>query len=617
MKIDESKEYGYIQENLLQGWRTYNNYSILSHVRMKDGLALSIAVKELRYGRFLGETLIGRKLKKDYYGETEEVVLPGMHSYSGKYTEAEIRWRGIEFTVESTFENDDVYILISPKKTQKTNAMLVLEASYLWNRDGYVEHAESSLVSHSGIGETHIRASGRESEHDFNIPVMCPYMTRVLDGDIVFYTGEEKSVEEIKELIGRARRELDDSFSKYGDLGEIYKIIQTNISWNTTFDAKNNRVATPTSRIWSIESGGYVMYCWDNYFCSLMAGLESKDVAYANFVEMTKEAAPEGFIPNVSWGNGFKSTDRSQPPIGSFVLLSLYKKYKDEWFLKLLYPYMKKWNDWYFANRKNPNGTFSWGSNKREQIYGTKWEYAGVNDTYGAALESGLDNSPMYDDIPFDKERNVMLLEDVGLTGLLINDSNSLFEIATILGLDEDANIFKSRIEQTSKALDTLWSEEDGIYLNRRYDKKEFSHKISPTLFYALFDKNVSKERALRMMSEHYFNENEFFGEFVIPTISRNDVAFSEQFYWRGRIWAPINFLVYLALDNHKELSDAKNDLIERSYKLLMKEWTENKHVHENYNAVTGEGCDVESSDRFYHWGALLGFMKIIDENKY
>ena len=37
-----------------------------------------------------------------------------------------------------------------------------------------------------------------------------------------------------------------------------------------------------------------------------------------------------------------------------------------------------------------------------------------------------------------------------------------------------------------------------------------------------------------------------------------------------------------------------------------MKEWTEHRHVHENYNAITGEGCDAGNSDKFYHWGALL-----------
>ena len=48
----------------------------------------------------------------------------------------------------------------------------------------------------------------------------------------------------------------------------------------------------------------------------------------------------------------------------------------------------------------------SWGSNPRDEITGFYWETAGVDDTFGGALESGLDNSPMYDDIPFDETQS-------------------------------------------------------------------------------------------------------------------------------------------------------------------------------------------------------------------
>ena len=44
------------------------------------------------------------------------------------------------------------------------------------------------------------------------------------------------------------------------------------------------------------------------------------------------------------------------------------------------------------------------------------------------------------------------------------------------------------------------------------------------------------------------------------------------------------------------------------------KEWTEKRHVHENYNAMTGTGDDVQSSDRFYHWGALLGYVEWMEQ---
>ena len=70
-------------------------------------------------------------------------------------------------------------------------------------------------------------------------------------------------------------------------------------------------------------------------------------------------------------------------------------------------------------------------------------------------------------------------------------------------------------------------------------------------------------------------------------------------------MWAPLNFLVYLAFEQ-QGLSSECADLAEKSAAIFRPEWETHRHIHENYNAVTGEGCDVKNSDRFYHWGALL-----------
>lgn len=40
-----------------------------------------------------------------------------------------------------------------------------------------------------------------------------------------------------------------------------------------------------------------------------------------------------------------------------------------------------------------------------------------------------------------------------------------------------------------------------------------------------------------------------------------------------------------------------------------MKDWTKRGYIFENWNSVTGEGDDVTNSDRFYHWGVLLGYI--------
>lgn len=35
--------------------------------------------------------------------------------------------------------------------------------------------------------------------------------------------------------------------------------------------------------------------------------------------------------------------------------------------------------------------------------------------------------------------------------------------------------------------------------------------------------------------------------------------------------------------------------------------------VMENYNSVSGVGCDVNNAIPFYHWGALMGLIPLID----
>ena len=115
------------------------------------------------------------------------------------------------------------------------------------------------------------------------------------------------------------------------------------------------------------------------------------------------------------------------------------------------------------------------------------------------------------------------------------------------------------------------------------------------------------------MMAKHYFNPDEFYGEFVMPSAARNDPAFKDNTYWRGRIWAPMNFLVYMGMCNY-DVPEAKADLIKRSIALLMKSWNEDGSIYENYNGTTGVGNDVGDSDGFYHWGALLTYMSFIEQ---
>ncbi len=38
--------------------------------------------------------------------------------------------------------------------------------------------------------------------------------------------------------------------------------------------------------------------------------------------------------------------------------------------------------------------------------------------------------------------------------------------------------------------------------------------------------------------------------------------------------------------------------------------------MHENYNADTGEGCDVANSDKFYFWAGLLSMICLLEDGR-
>ena len=76
-------------------------------------------------------------------------------------------------------------------------------------------------------------------------------------------------------------------------------------------------------------------------------------------------------------------------------------------------------------------------------------------------------------------------------------------------------------------------------------------------------------------------------------------------------------FLIALASCSVESSKDSSSypewEFAQKSNKLLMKDWLAKGYIYENWNAVTGQGDDVGNSDRFYHWGSLLGYINLIE----
>ena len=588
-----------LNSRLSKGWNTWNTRSVLSHVLLPDFFAINLQLISHQSGDTLKEALIGRE---GYV--SNEIVIPGPHAYDGSYTELTVEWQGIRARVQSTAENDELFLLISPLQYSPGDTLLIYP-QMLWNRKGKIRIREYriSAVTPSKTIELTI-AGGHSVPTDGNIKLS-------MGEPIAISSDASKSTREIEQIMHDAGRKFSARESDYPKATELYSAMQTVLAWNLIYEPTYDRVIAPVGRTWNVGWEGWILFDWDTYFAAYMFSLDNKENAYANAIAITNEITEKGFIPNFGSAR-CTSEDRSQPPVGSFVVKEIYRKYREKWFLKEVFDELLRWNRWWPENR-NVDGYLCFGSDPYEHGKLPAWLEKGIGTKKGAKWESGMDNSPMFDDAVFDSISHRMMQADVGLMSLYIWDCRNLSEIAAILGKKEIVQELSERALKYSKKLETLWNEDFGLYLNKDLVTGKFSHRLSPTLFYPLLTKVPDQKKAERMIKEHFYNPDEFWGEFIMPSIARNDSAYKDNIYWRGRIWAPLNFLVYLGMRNY-ELPDAKRDLVEKSKNLLLKSWLSERHVYENYNAENGRGDDSKMSDKFYHWGALLGFISLMEE---
>jgi hypothetical protein len=605
-----AERYDRMQRGISTGWNTWDTRSVLTHVLLPYGAAIDLNLID-GGGKRAGEFRIGNR------DADAPTMRPGAHTYDGAYTDVSTEWHGLKLRVQSAADSLTNVIIVTPLEGNAAGGRVVVELKALWQRSNRlgvsgntfaIEPHNSGIKLQGRVEGRLVKTEGRE------IVVSADAPTIVVCGAEMAPEEARLFVQNKAESFEKANRE------RFGECYEVYNAMQNVLAWDNIYDPTIRKVITPVSRNWNViwsankDMGGFVLFCWDTYFASMMLSVGSRELAYANAVEITRSITEEGFVPNFYTESDFRTRDRSQPPVGSLAVWTIYGKYGEKWFLELLYDDLLRWNRWW-DRRRNIGGLLCWGSNPYERVTWRYWECEGVDERFGASLESGLDNSPMYDNVLFDKEKHMLMLNDAGLTGMYVMDCDMLAKIADEIGRGRDARELRARGRQYRDNLARLWDEQGGFYYNRRTDTGEFNRRTSPTNFYPMLACAPTQQQAERMVAEHLMNPDEFWGEWVIPATPRNDPAFNDNNYWRGRIWAPMNFLVYMGLRNY-DLPEARKALSEGSKKLLLKSWLGDGYVFENYSAVSGVGDDVNSSDKFYHWGALLALINLMEEGK-
>lgn len=216
----------------------------------------------------------------------------------------------------------------------------------------------------------------------------------------------------------------------------------------------------------------------------------------------------------------------------------------------------------------------------------------------GARWETGWD-----DTVHYDGSHMVGATLDayaVDLNSMWAMDAEYLAAIAEKLGLHDDAKALTAERAHTIQLInDKLWNPDLGIYCSRLWDGK-FLTRLTPMNFYPLLAGAADAARAHQVLAVMK-DPARFWGTWVLPTVPYNDPVWPQQDYWRGKVWAPVNYLVMQGLERYADPATL-GEFAAKSVRLFMQNWTAKGVCGENYLSSTG----AQSSDPHYTWGSLL-----------
>jgi hypothetical protein len=409
-----------------------------------------------------------------------------------------------------------------------------------------------------------------------------------------------------------------------GWLADVPPAINDQLQWSEVYTPERKRRYITVSRAWSRENNSAPDFLWDSFLSALLVCQEDERKSFALVRDITSWQNEQGmFTQYGQWPTHPANTifpaawGHTQYPIGSLAVAKIYLRRPNREFLAEIYPRLLKAHRWWFSDRGdgqpwrdgNRNGLLELGSNYPDEIP--------YEDRQQVAYYESHDDSPEWWHVAkYNETTQTCELDTVERNCLYAMDAWVLAWMARELGeveeakqLDGEHAVMAARINRL------LWNPEGNCYFNRRWSPENgswFNPQMAPDVFFSLLGRVALPDRyeALRRV---FYDPQKFGGEWILPTISRDDPMYPRQHYWRGKVWGPINWLVYQGFKIHDWDHEARL-LAESSAKMFLKPWREKGECHENFLSTTGAG----SSDPHYTWGALMVLIAVeeyIDAN--
>ena len=261
-------------------------------------------------------------------------------------------------------------------------------------------------------------------------------------------------------VIAGARRTYQKSRAAAGGTwGDFIRPISDTVGNNRVFNPALPITSYVCTRDWMAPSS-IVVFKWEAFFYAMLGSLEDTRRSEQTLDLMLRWQLPDGMIPNYFQSRqmipGVDLTSRrSQPPVGALCVWKFYQSRPDKAFLRWIYPKLVASHNWWFET--NPKTGLPFRDVNRDGLL-----------EYRSGPESGMDDSPMYDNARTDPKTETMELDDVGLNSLWAADAGYLARMAEVLGKPVAAAHFLHQKETMIRRINRLlWNPKAGMYENR------------------------------------------------------------------------------------------------------------------------------------------------------
>ena len=401
------------------------------------------------------------------------------------------------------------------------------------------------------------------------------------------------------------------------------------------------------------DRGGYTVpngrvypfqWNWDSAFVALGFDAFDRNRAWVEVETLFKAQWADGFLPHIVfwqddegyfpgpgvWATGHDpvTSGITQPPVAATVVRKLWESaaaagesaaYRQR--LEALFPKLLAWHRW-FRDVRDPDGKgvviamHPWETGRDNS---PEWDAPGepidvsnVGD-YVRRDTSHLDAKMRPTKLEYDRylalvqwgrargwdhreiaRTNPFQVADVGMSMILLRANRDLLWLARELGRTAEAAEIEAMIARAEAGIDWLWDEDKHCWCSRDRLTGRHSGFVTSASFLSFYAGLHDPAKDAGMLT--HFERIGARVPYLMPSLDPDDPGFQMIRYWRGPVWAVVNYMIGSGLSECGY--DAQGERVRRDTAELMKR----NGLYEAYSPIDGTGSGGDD----FSWTAAI-----------